>query len=111
METRPQGSPHVVLSEAAQSPTTPPQARGTGSVAAAGPLLPDIGVIALVPDYWGGPWMPRHYVLTRLARYFHVVWVDPPREWRDWWLRGARQTPVALTNETVVPGFAVYLVN
>ena len=52
--------------------------------------------------------MARHQVLTRLARYFHVVWMDPPREWRDWWLRGARQPPVAQTNDMTVPGFAVY---
>ena len=38
------------------------------------PLLPDVGVIAVVPDQWNGVWQSRHYVLTRLARYFHIVW-------------------------------------
>jgi glycosyltransferase involved in cell wall biosynthesis len=41
------------------------------------PLLPDVGVIALVPDPWAGIWQSRHYILTRLARYFHVVWCHP----------------------------------
>lgn len=27
--------------------------------------------------------MPRHHVLTRLARYFSVLWVDPPKGWRE----------------------------
>src|SRR5262245_36058628 len=42
------------------------------------PLLPDVGVIALVPDAWDDFWQSRHYVLTRLARYFQVVWCNPP---------------------------------
>jgi glycosyltransferase involved in cell wall biosynthesis len=41
------------------------------------PLLPDVGVIAVVPDQWNGVWQSRHYVLTRLARYFHIVWCCP----------------------------------
>jgi glycosyltransferase involved in cell wall biosynthesis len=49
------------------------------------PLLPDVGILGLVPERWGGPWMPRHHVMTRLARYFHVVWMDPAREWRKSW--------------------------
>jgi glycosyltransferase involved in cell wall biosynthesis len=48
------------------------------------PILPDIGVIALVPEEWNLVWQPRHQVLFRLARYFHVVWVDPRRHWRRW---------------------------
>lgn len=50
------------------------------------PLLPDVGVLALVPDEWNLTWQPRQQVLLRLARYFHVVWVNPPRHWR-WWER------------------------
>jgi glycosyltransferase involved in cell wall biosynthesis len=46
------------------------------------PLSPEVGVIALVPDVWGGTWQPRHQVLTRLTRYFDVVWCDPARSWR-----------------------------
>ena len=44
------------------------------------PTLSEIGVIALVPDHWGPKWQVRHQVLSRLAKHFHVVWVDyPPR--------------------------------
>jgi glycosyltransferase involved in cell wall biosynthesis len=46
------------------------------------PHLAEVGVISLVPDVWGGPWQPRHHVLTRLSRYFHVVWCNPPQNWR-----------------------------
>jgi glycosyltransferase involved in cell wall biosynthesis len=46
------------------------------------PLLPHIGVIALVPDPWAATWQPRHYVLARLAQYFYVVWITPAPDWR-----------------------------
>lgn len=46
------------------------------------PVLSDVGVIALVPDCWEPQWQPRHQVLSRLAHYFHVVWVDYPPSWR-----------------------------
>jgi len=39
-------------------------------------------VIALVPDQWSSVWMDRHHVLTRLASYFHVVWMHQPG-WRQ----------------------------
>jgi glycosyltransferase involved in cell wall biosynthesis len=48
------------------------------------PLFPNVGVLALVPDEWGGQWQLRQQILTRLARYFHVVWCDPPIWWRHW---------------------------
>lgn len=46
------------------------------------PLLADVGVLALVPDRWGSVWMDRHHVLSRLASYFHVVWMYQPG-WRE----------------------------
>src|SRR5262249_12846752 len=46
-------------------------------------LLSDIGVIALVYQHWNSGGRGAHQVLTRLARYFHVVWVDPAHEWRQ----------------------------
>ena len=55
--------------------------RASGLIAQ--PVLSDVGVIALVPDYWEPQWQPRHQVMTRLARYFHVLWVDYPPRWRD----------------------------
>jgi glycosyltransferase involved in cell wall biosynthesis len=43
----------------------------------------EVGVLALVPDHWGPYWQARHQVVTRLARYFEVVWVDTPVSWRN----------------------------
>ena len=48
-----------------------------------GPLFPDVGVIALIDHHWDGNWMDPHQVLTRLSRYFHVLWLDPAHEWRN----------------------------
>jgi glycosyltransferase involved in cell wall biosynthesis len=68
------------------------------------PALDDIGVLALVPERWGGMWLSRHQVLTRLARYFHVVWYNPPRSWRK------LAQPVVSTDPTPPPanGFEIY---
>jgi glycosyltransferase involved in cell wall biosynthesis len=46
------------------------------------PLVGEVGVIALSPDPWSAQWMDRHYLLSRLAGYFQVVWMTQPR-WRD----------------------------
>src|SRR5215470_10176159 len=43
------------------------------------PRWDSVGVIALVPDAWSSVWMDRHHILTRLAKYFHVVWMHQPR--------------------------------
>jgi glycosyltransferase involved in cell wall biosynthesis len=50
--------------------------------AAAAPLFPEVGVIAVVAEPWGGMWLSRHQILTRLSDYFNVVWVNPARPWR-----------------------------
>ena len=42
-----------------------------------------LGIIALVPDEWRGIVTSRHCVLPRLARYYPVVWVEPARNWRE----------------------------
>ena len=47
------------------------------------PWLRDVGVLALVPDRWHDYWQPRHHLLSRLARYFPVVWVEPAAGWRE----------------------------
>jgi len=69
------------------------------------PLAPDVGVIALVPDRWGNRWQPRHHVLTRLARYFRIVWVNPAPEWRT-----VARHPRAFhqAEREPLPGFTVY---
>lgn len=47
------------------------------------PLLPEVGVLALVPDRWGPLWQLRHQVASRLQRWFPTVWVDPAPPWRE----------------------------
>jgi len=72
-----------------------------------GPRFPEVGVLALVPDRWGPEWQVRHHVLTRLARHFHVLWVNPARGWRD---RGS-PNPSAPSRSglgSAPPGFDVY---
>jgi glycosyltransferase involved in cell wall biosynthesis len=47
------------------------------------PAYSDVGIIALVEDNWGPQWQPRHQVLSRLAAYFHIAWMNAPHRWRD----------------------------
>ena len=49
---------------------------------AAGGDEPRIGSLSLAVDSWGARWNSRHQVLTRLARQFPVVWVNPAPDWR-----------------------------
>jgi len=71
------------------------------------PILPDVGVLALVPDQWNSVWQTRHQVLTRLARYFHVVWTTPPVAWQEMLRRSADG---ALTSPPVTAphGLSIY---
>src|ERR1044071_3115102 len=71
------------------------------------PLLPEVGVIALVPDHWSPLWQPRHYVLSKLAQYFHVVWVSPAPEWRGAF-RNSNNHVSHDTDEFCPPGLIVY---
>jgi hypothetical protein len=69
------------------------------------PLRPEIGIIGLMPDAWGDRWMVRTHVMTRLGRYFNVLWMNPARHWREareaWTVPTKRET-------SVLPGFSVY---
>jgi glycosyltransferase involved in cell wall biosynthesis len=46
-------------------------------------LIPEVGVLALVPDPWHLQWQPRHQVMTRLSHYFPVIWPNPSDDWRQ----------------------------
>lgn len=72
------------------------------------PYLPDVGVLAFVPDRWEGTWQPRHQVLARLARYFHVVWVTPPIWWRNQLRTPTWRMQAVDTSAPMVPGFSVF---
>src|SRR5262245_43083630 len=63
------------------------------------PLLPEVGVLALTYHQWGMQWMTPHHVLTRLAQYFRVVWVNPPHERRDMWKE--KRAPAVSRGENV----------
>jgi len=72
------------------------------------PHLGDVGVLGLVPEEWGGPWQPRHHVLTRLAEFFHVVWVNPPAERGGWWRHQAFVgRDLSYNSHPAGPGFTV----
>jgi glycosyltransferase involved in cell wall biosynthesis len=45
--------------------------------------MPDVGVIARVPDAFDDPWQSRHQILTRLSHYFNVSWIGPAPGWRN----------------------------
>lgn len=65
---------------------TPPRASTHGAEqrgVVGPPLLPEVGVVALVQERFDSTWMSRHQVLVRLARWFHVVWMNPALEWRQ----------------------------
>ena len=64
-------------------------------------------MLALVPDPWNSVWQVRHQVLTRLARYFRVVWVDPPKPWTDI-LPDTASEPVPSFGIKPSTGFSVY---
>jgi len=55
--------------------------------------MPDIALLALPPDAWGSYWGSRHHMLTGLAAWFHVLWVDPPQHWRTSWRPSRRSAP------------------
>jgi len=54
----------------------------SNSPADGGPRFPQVGILALVADWWGPEYRDRHQVLTRLAKDFHVLWVNPALYWR-----------------------------
>ena len=70
-----------------------------------GPLFPEVGILAMVPYRWSHVWQPCNHILTRLARYFHVVWVNPPQNWSDvFFQRDSLHVPP----HDYGPGFRVY---
>ena len=69
------------------------------------PLVPDVGVLAMVPEMWADCWQTRHYVLTRLARYFHVVWCNPASSKGE--AQGGLEAP-RVPHGPTPPGFMVH---
>ena len=69
------------------------------------PGFSEVGVIALVADIWGQEWMSRHQILTRLAKYFHVVWVNPAPDWQQ---TLSRRKEDGKGSVRLPPGFHIY---
>lgn len=72
------------------------------------PWFPDIGVIGLVPDRWEGIYQPRHQVMSRLAKYFNVVWVTPASGWRESWRKNTSPPASQVETPTGRESFIVY---
>lgn len=72
------------------------------------PIFPDVGVVAFVPEEWGGPWLSRHQVLTRLSRYFHVAWAEPARRWREFFADNQKSANQSHRSEMFPEGFLLY---
>ena len=72
------------------------------------PVWNNTGIIALVPDQWDPQWQTRHQVMSRLARYFQVVWVNQPhRWWEGLSVLTSRLSPDG-DNPAAPPNFQVY---
>lgn len=72
------------------------------------PAMPDVGLIAMVPEVWGNPWQSRHFILTRIAQYFHVVWFNPVREWRQFFGADYPGMSGRFRGGSRGPGFHIY---
>lgn len=70
-------------------------------------MRPRVGVIAVVPDDWDDVWSTRQQILTRLARHFDVVWVEPAKDWREYWTPGGGSILRRGVIREVAPQFAV----
>ena len=57
------------------------------------PLVPEIGIVTLVPLDWHAPWSTQQYLMNRLARYFPSVWVNPSLGWRELLARMSHSIP------------------
>jgi len=75
---------------------------------ARGPGMPEISILGMVPDFWGRSWQSRHFVLSRLAKYFHVVWHNPTYGWREACFLARSRDPKVSLGDTGVVGLRVY---
>ena len=87
---------------------------GTDEIQVQGQLSPslstgDVGVIALVPEKWDSVWQTRQHLLSRLSRYFKIVWCNPAYTKSDLWCRSNYPNlGVADPNSGPFPGLTVY---
>ena len=73
------------------------------------PLIPEVGVLALPYHRFGTSWMTPHHVISRLAYYFQVVWMEPAHHWREIGALSARRAAIARLRPGLLPGLDVYV--
>jgi glycosyltransferase involved in cell wall biosynthesis len=71
------------------------------------PIFSEIGIIAMPPEEWGQKWQVRHQILSRLARYFPVVWMNPAQDWHNA-LSGKKEPGRKLDMNLLPPGLMLY---
>ena len=76
---------------------------------ARGPLLPEIGILGMPYHTFGSHWLTPHHVLTRLASYFQVLWLEPPHPWREIRAQRARRSAMAKLVTAHPPSFGVHV--
>lgn len=74
------------------------------------PWFPDVTILAMVPDDWCAPFQPRHYVLSRLSRYFNVIWHTAASDWHEVFHTHVNRVcpDNAKTDGRVAPGLEIY---
>jgi glycosyltransferase involved in cell wall biosynthesis len=78
-------------------------------LAAETPLIPEIGVLAMPYHRFGTRWMTPHHVMTRLASYFQVLWLETPHHWREIRTQRGRQAAMDEFLGSLPKGFGVYV--
>lgn len=73
------------------------------------PLFPEVGLLALPYHHFGASWMTPHHILTRLASYFQVVWLEPAHHWRETGSVRERQAAISKVVQGLPPSFRVYV--
>lgn len=82
METTSEDSVSATLDDPVSAASTADADR-EATASARDPLYPDVGVLSIAKESYSPQWLSRQQVLTRLARYYHVLWMNPASEWRD----------------------------
>jgi hypothetical protein len=73
------------------------------------PLVPEVGLLAMPYHNFSASWMTPHHVLTRLASYFQVLWLEPAHHWRETYDLKNRQTAIDDLVKGLPESFRVYV--
>jgi glycosyltransferase involved in cell wall biosynthesis len=73
------------------------------------PLLPEVGLLAMPYHHFDSSWMTPHHLLTRLASYFQVIWLEPAHHWREAPDLNDRQQTIEQLTHKLPPSFHVYV--